>query len=151
MSVCRTIAMIALPALMASAQSHTPAQAENIVKKAIAYARQNGIEKLLLQTNLPHGIFHVGSGSELYLFVYDQKGVARANGFQTEYVGTSRLDVKDADGFYQVREFIKTAKTKGSGWVEYRFANPVTKQTERKATYVEGYENHVFCCGIYKK
>ena len=135
---------------MASTPTYTPAQAERIVKSAIAYADKNGIDNLLLQTNLPHGTFHVGTGSELYLFVYDQKGVAKANGYETNLVGTSRWDVQDADGKYQVREFIKLAKSKGSGWVDYKYSNPITRKVEHKATYVEARENLVFCCGIYK-
>ncbi|WP_306598641.1 cache domain-containing protein [Geothrix sp. 21YS21S-2] len=142
--------LLALTCLVANAQTSERTQAERIVQKAIAYARQDGMDKLILQTNLPHGIFHVGSGSDLYLFVYDLKGVAKANGFQSELVGTSRWDVKDAKGLYQVREFIKVARTKGRGWVDYHFVNPITRKVEPKATYVEAHEGFVFCCGSYR-
>jgi len=134
MNYVKYLTLTALTCLVASAQSFTPAQAEKIVHSGIAYVKQNGMDKMVLQATLPHGVFHVGTGSELYLFVYDQKGKAIANGFQTELVGTSRWDVKDADGKYQVREFIKTAKTKGNGWVDYKFLNPITKTVEPKAT-----------------
>ena len=150
MNHCKFLPIVLFSCLMANAQSYTPAQAEKVVKGAVAFAKQNGMEKLILETNLPHGVFHVGAGSELYLFIYDVKGNAIANGYETDLVGKNRLEVKDAKGKFQVREFIKVAKTKGSGWVDYSFSNPLTKKIEPKATYVEGHENFVFCCGIYK-
>jgi len=150
MNAWKLSALVSLTCLGAHAQSFTPAQAEKVVKGAVAYARQNGMDNLVLQTKLPHGVFHVGSGSELYLFAYDHKGVAVANGYQPELIGSNRWDVKDADGKFQVRDMVRVARTKGSGWVKYKYSNPVTRKVEDKATYVEAFENFVFCCGIYK-
>jgi hypothetical protein len=130
----------------------TPAQAENIVKHAIVYAKQNGVEKLFLQTNQPGGVFYAGPGSEMYLFVYDLKGEMMAIGFNpAALVGKNRMDLKDSDGKLFVREFLKVAKEKGHGWVDYRYSNPLTKQVEPKTTYVELADGLVYCCGIYKK
>ena len=134
-----------------SAQGHTAAQAETLVKRAIAYARQNGMEKLIAQTNAVGGVFHVGQGSELYLLVYDLKGVAVANGFKKELVGTNRFDAKDVDGKFYVREYLSVAKAKGNGWVDYKFANPMDGKIEPKTAYVEAYDAYLFCCGIYGK
>jgi signal transduction histidine kinase len=142
--------MVLVSCLAASAQTFTPAQAENVVKRAIVYANQNGMDQLILQTRLPHGIFHVGTGSELYLIVLDDNGILRANGYKPELVGTDRLAVKDADGKFYMREVLKMAKTKGTGWVDYKFSNPLTQKVEGKTTYVERYQNYAICCGIYK-
>ena len=42
------------------------------------------------------------------------------------------------------------AKTKGSGWQDYKFVNPETKQIEPKSMYIEKYDNVIVACGIYK-
>ena len=145
-------AVAALSCLTAQAQSTVPAQAEAIVKRGISYAKANGIEKLCQQVNQVDGIFHVGKGSELFLFVYDQQGVMKAFGYNSaDFVGKHRIDVKDADGKLFVRDIVKTAQTKGSGWVDYKFTNPVTNKVEPKTTYVEMSNDLIFCCGIYKK
>jgi cytochrome c len=144
------IALAGLSCLLLNAQGHTPAQAENIVKRAIVYAQKNGMDKLIQQTNQSNGVFHVGSGSDLYLLVIDKKGIARANGFRADIVGTNRLVVKDVDGKYYMRDLLEMAKTKNTGWVDYKFANPISGRIEQKSTYFEVYEDFAVCCGIYK-
>lgn len=142
----------AVLSLLLAAPPTIPAQAEAIVKRGIAYAKANGMEKLFQQVNQADGVFHVGKGSELFLFVYDQQGVMKAFGFNSaEFVGKHRIDVKDADGKLFVREIVKVAQTKGSGWVDYKFTNPASNNVEPKTTYVEMHDGLIFCCGIYKK
>ena len=148
MSYNRWMCLAALSCVLAQAQSP---KAENIVKRAIAYAKANGVVKLVEQTNRPDGVYHVGSGSELYLYLYDLKGLMVANGYKTELVGKSRWDAKDPDGKFFVREFLAVAKSKGSGWVDYKYSNPLDSKIEAKTSYIELYEDHVFCCGTYKK
>ena len=47
-------------------------------------------------------------------------------------------------------EFVTVATTKGSGWVDYKYQNPKTKQMDIKTTYVEKVEDIIICCGIFK-
>ena len=150
MGYLRSMALAALACLSVQAQ-HTPAQAEAIVKRAIGYAKQHGKDKLIQQTNQADGVFHVGSGSDLYLFVYDTQGLMLAIGFNpAAYVGKNRLDTKDPDGKAFVKEFITVAKTKGSGWVDYKYANPVSGKVEPKTSYVELADGIIYGCGVYK-
>ena len=145
------VSLMVCSCLAVHAQS-SPGQAEALVRRAIGFARQNGAEKLCEQVNHGDGLFHADTGSETYLFVYDQEGVMRAYGFNAaDHVGRHRLDVQDPDGKYYVREIVRTAKLKGRGWVDYKYANPRTGQVEPKSTYVEGFGNLIFCCGIYRK
>ncbi|HLO66388.1 MAG TPA: cache domain-containing protein [Holophaga sp.] len=143
-----TAALVLLPALAAPAQS-TPAQAENLVKRAVAYAKANGMDKLIKETN--QGIFHVGSGSELYIFIYDMQGVVKAIGFNTqELVGKNRWDLKDPDGKYIVRELLEVAK-KGGGWVDYKYPNPLSGKMEHKTSYAVLCDGLMVGSGTYKK
>jgi signal transduction histidine kinase len=66
-------------------------------------------------------------------------------------IGKDLSDLKDADGKYFVRERIELVKKKGSGWQDYKFVNPVSKQIEPKSMYVERYEDVIVGCGVYKK
>lgn len=59
--------------------------------------------------------------------------------------------MKDADGKAFIKSLIDTAQKRGSGWVEYKWPNPVTKVIESKSTYVEKAGNLIVACGIYKK
>lgn len=145
------LALFLLPLQVASAQAPAMNKAENLVKRAIAYAQQNGIDKLIQQTNQANGIFHVGSGGELYLYIYDLQGMMKANGFKTDLVGHSRFDAKDTEGKFFVREFINTVKTSGKGWVDYKYPNPLDGKVEEKTAYIEGFQELIFCCGTYRK
>jgi len=147
----KLIPIVVLSCALAIAQTHTPAQAENIVHKAMEYAKQNGMAKLIEQTNQSDGRFHVGKGSDLYLFIYDQAGICLGMGFSPQgFVGVNRMSVKDQDGKQYIREFILLAKTKGNGWVDYKRLDPVTNKIESKTSYVELYDDLVLGCGIYK-
>lgn len=141
-----------LPCIMASAQSPTPAQAESLVKRAVTYAKTNGIEKLIQQTNQGNGVFHVGSGGEMYLFVYDQAGICKAIGFNSvELVGKDRSGLKDPDGKMIVKDMLALGKAKGKGWVDYKYPDPVSGKMLAKTSYIEMHEGLLFGCGIYKR
>jgi signal transduction histidine kinase len=140
-----------LPCVMASAQAPNAAQAEALVKQAVAFAKQNGMDKLIQETNQGSGKFHVAAGSELYIFIYDQQGVVKAIGYNTAaLVGKSRIDMKDPDGKMVIRELINVAKTKGSGWVDYKYPDPTDNKVKQKTSYVELSDGLIIGSGVYK-
>lgn len=126
------------------------AKALATVKEAIAFGKKNGKEALLKEVNTAAGRFHVKSGDDVYVFVYDMQGLCLGMGFQTAAIGTNRWDLKDPDGKFILREFVNMVKTKGNGWVDYKFPNPKTNKIEAKTTYVEGMDGWVLGCGVYK-
>jgi len=126
----------------------TKAEAEAMVKKAVAYIKENGKEKAFAEFNNKKGKF---VDRDLYIMVYDMNGKALAHGANQKMVGKDFIDMKDPDGVPYVKERIEIAKTKGKGWQEYKFTNPVTKQIEPKIVYLEKYEDMIVCCGAYKK
>ena len=145
-------ACLTAAAVGAHAPAPAPAKAEAIVNRAVAYANQNGMDKLIQQTNQANGIFHVGAGSELYLFIYDQQGFVKAIGFNTAaLVGKCRMDLKDPDGKMIIQEFIQTAQSKGKGWVDYKYPNPIGNSIESKSSYIVLSKGLILGCGIYKK
>jgi cytochrome c len=125
----------------------SPEQAVGLVKKAIGYYKANGLEKSLDEFSNPKGQFKEG---EVYIFAYDLTGTMLAHP-NPALIGHNLTDVPDADGKMFRKEFVTTALTKGSGWVDYKYQNPKTKAMERKTTYVEKVDDLIICCGIFKK
>ena len=124
--------------------------AVELVKKAVAYYRANGPEKLIEEGNNPKGQFVKGT---LYVYVnmLDKAGTTLVHPINPSLVGTSSIALQDIDGKFFIKEMATVAKEKGEGWVEYRFKNPKTGEVGRKASYVERVEDLVVGCGVYLK
>ena len=151
MSFIQYAGAFVLPCLMASAQSTNATKAEALVKQAVAFAKANGVDKLLQETNNGSGKFHVAVGSDLYIFIYDQQGVVKAIGYNTgALVGKNRIDMKDPDGVMVIQGLLKLANTKGKGWFDYKYPDPTDNKVKGKSSYVELYEGLVIGSGIYK-
>ncbi|GFO67595.1 hypothetical protein GMLC_11740 [Geomonas limicola] len=124
----------------------SPDQAIRLVKKAAAFYKEQGLEKALEEFSNPKGQFKEG---EVYIFAYDLTGTMLAHP-NPALIGQNLTDVPDANGKLFRKEFVTVAMTKGSGWVDYKYQNPKTKQMEQKTTYVEKVEDIIICCGIFK-
>lgn len=120
------------------------------VKKAVAYVKANGKEKAFAEFDNTNGKF---IDRNLYIFVYDLNGVnlAIGNGNSAKMAGKNLLDMRDAEGVYLVKGLIQVAKTKGQGWFDYHWPNPVTKTVESKSSYVERVDDYLIGAGIYKQ
>jgi len=104
--------VVALPCLCLSAQLPNSTKAVALVKSAVAYAKQNGVDKLIQETNDPDGKFHVASGGELYVFVYDMRGIVKAIGYNTAaLVGKNRYELRDSDGVPFIQKMIELSQT----------------------------------------
>jgi signal transduction histidine kinase len=121
--------------------------AKALVKKAAAYMKENGNEKAFAEISNQHGKFVKG---DLYVFVFDPKGVMLAHGANAKLIGKNLYDLKDPDGVYFTRDILNVAK-KGGGWTpKYKFTNPTSKKIENKITYGEPVGDLTVACGIYE-
>lgn len=141
------IILCCAPAIWAQDQK---TQAQAMVKAAVAFARAHGGEALLRETNQGRGRFHARTGEDLYLFIYDLQGVCRAIGYQSQLVGLNRWGLRDPDGKLFLQEMIHLARTKGSGWVNYKYPHPSTGKILDKSSYVELLDGWVVGCGAYR-
>jgi len=149
MRIIRIAALaIAAFAVSVSAHANDAAEATAMVKRAVAFIKENGRDKALAEFNNPAGSFKKG---DLYIFVTNVKGTMLANGANAKLIGKELIDLKDSDGKFFVKEYIEVANTKGAGWSDYKWVNPTTKAIEAKSTYVEKVDDLVVGCGIYKK
>lgn len=132
---------------MAAGEQGSAAEATALVKKAIAYIKANGREKAFAEFSNPNGPFR---DRDLYMTTVDTDGKMLAHGVNPKLVGKSLIELKDIDGKHFVKEYIDLAKTKGNGWVDFKWPNPITKVVQQKSMYVEKMDDLVVGCGIYK-
>lgn len=134
--------------ITAQAQAQTEEAAKALVKKAVAHVKEHGIEAACKDFANPAGGFIQG---ELYIYVQDMQAKMICHATNSRLNGKDLIDLKDADGKQFNKEMVELAKTKGNGWVDYRWVNPVTKQIQPKSSYVERADSLMVGAGIYKK
>lgn len=132
----------------ASEEFGTKEEAVAMVKRAVAEIKAEGLNKVVAEVNNPKGKY---KDRDLYIMIYDMKGKNIAHGANPKMIGKDLYDLKDIDGNYFIRERLEIAKTKGSGWQEYKFTNPVTQKIEPKILYIEKVDDVVVTSGAYKE
>ena len=136
-----------LLATSASAAEHgSAAEAKAMVQKTIATMKKNGVEATVADINKRDGQY---IDRNLYVVVYDLSGKNLAH-MNPKMAGKDMLELKDVDGKYFIKERVEIARKQGSGWQEYKFVNPLSKQIEPKSMYIEKYADVIVGCGIYK-
>ncbi|MEN9309364.1 MAG: hypothetical protein RL173_3296 [Fibrobacterota bacterium] len=118
-----------------------------LVNEAAKFLKANGKEKALQEINKPDGKWVKG---ELYVFAYDFQGVIVAHPKNAKLVGKNMLEVPDVDGKLFRKDIVEAAKSKGTGWVDYKYKNPETGKIEEKTTFVLKSGDVILCCGIYR-
>jgi len=118
------------------------------VEKAAEYLKNSSDRKKVYEEmSDPHGRFVKG---DLYIFVNTLEGITVAHGQNPKLVGKEMHELKDADGKFFIKEITEVAKTKGKGWVDYKWINPVTGKILEKTTYCQRAGDVYIGCGIYK-
>lgn len=123
-------------------------EAKDLVKRAAAYVKYQGREKGVAEINKPRGMFDKG---ELYVFAYDLHGTMIAHPKNPELIDRNLIDIPDSDGKLFRKEIVHKAKVRGSGWVDYVYLNPETKEMEHKTTYLLKVGDLILCCGAYRE
>jgi cytochrome c len=88
---------------------------------------------------------------DLYPFIYDMSGKCVAHGARPALIGKNLIDLKDQDGKLLIREMVTVVKGPGSGWVDYKWPNPLNNKIEDKSSYVEKMGDYFVGVGIYKQ
>jgi hypothetical protein len=157
-SVAAILALIVVPFIILTAPlAHavgSAAEAEALVKKAVAYVAANGVDKSIAAFNKKDGEFVKG---ELYVFMFrvSNKPGARivtlAHSANPGLVGKDLYDLKDPNGKPFMVAMSKKAMEEKGGWVDYKWSHPITKKVADKRSYVlPATSDVVVGCGIYK-
>jgi signal transduction histidine kinase len=133
-------------ATLANAQAK-PDDAQAWVKKAIEFFNANGKDKAIAAFNDGKGQF---VKDDLYIYVLDLNGKMLAHPNAT-LIGQDFMVKKDADGKLFAVDIVTIAKEKGSGWVDYKWDNPVKKCVDPKTVYFEKVGDVIIASGAYKK
>jgi len=145
------VAIVALvPGLAFADASHgTADEAKAMADRAAALVKSAGPEKAFAAIDdKSNKDFH---DRDLYVFVRSMDGNTVAHGANMGMIGHTSLQSKDADGKLYNKEIMELANSKGSGWVDYRWPNPVDKKIEQKSSYIEKAGNYVVGVGVYKQ
>lgn len=143
-----SLSLFAMSSTALAADKGTPDEAVAMVKKAVALIKSDGKEKAFAAISDPtNTTFH---DRDLYIYVYDLNGVALAHGNNPKMVGKPLIGLKDNEGKPMIKEMVDLAKSKGKGWVDFKWPNPVTKAVEAKSGYIEKVDDMLVGSGIYK-
>lgn len=147
-SLMLSLGLLASSTTLAAADRGTPEEAVAMVKKAVALVKAEGKDKAFAAISDPaNKTFH---DRDLYIYVYDLNGVALAHGNNPKMVGKPLITLKDYEGKPMIKEMVDVVKAKGSGWVDFKWPNPVTKTVESKSGYVERVDDFLIGSGAYK-
>ena len=126
----------------------TADEAKALVEKAASFYKANGKENTLKEVSNPKSQFVKG---DLYVYAYAlSDGTTLAHPINPKLIGKNMVAVPDPDGKLFRKEIWEQAKTKGTGWVDYKYLNPETKKIEHKTTYLLKVDDLILCCGVYK-
>jgi hypothetical protein len=121
-------------------------QARRWVQGAIALYESAGKQATLVRIADPEGPFVEG---ERYIFALDLDGNLLAHPFSKQLVGQNLSNLTDHDGKSFIEKVVATSKTRGYGFIEYRWALPNSNDDLHKTVFFERVDEMVLCSGFY--
>lgn len=122
--------------------------AKQIVERAVAFYKASGKRIALAEYTNPNGQF---VHDEMYVYALNPRGTMLGHGVNEKFVGEEFIDIKDYDGKMFIKEIVDIANKEGSGWVTYKWYNPVTKEVLPKTVYFRKVDDLIICSGIYEE
>jgi len=130
-------------------ENGTPAEAQAMVEKGVAYLEAQGREAFLAEINrMSEGQF---VERDLYLMALtadDYRFVG--HGINPRILGVDSRNSKNVENKFYIRELVDSAKRDGQGWYEYQWNHPITNEVKVKSTYFHRVGDLVIACGAYK-
>jgi methyl-accepting chemotaxis protein len=123
-------------------------EAVAMAKAGYEFYKSNGRDALNAEINkLGNGKF---IDRDLYLMTIGvDDAVFYSHGNNPRVLGLGPQS-KDVDGKLFVREMADQARAKGEGWIDYKWAHPITNEIKTKASYFIKAGDLVIACGVYK-
>jgi hypothetical protein len=138
------VPLLLAPAVYAAGQA-TPDDAKAMAIKAAEYLKSAGPDKAFPEFDAKDGPWH---DRDLYVTVQDSNGVMVAHGTNAGLIGKPMLDLRDVDGKAFNREI---HEIKDTGWVNFKWQNPLTKAVEPKTMYEVRVGEYIVGVGAYAK
>lgn len=123
-------------------------EAKRIVQDVISYIHSDGLEAATEEIKkLYKGHF---IDRDLYAIIYSFDGKILAHGSNSRLWDADWTQIKDVEGKYFNREMAKVLQTQKSGWTDYKWVHPLTKEIMTKSAYFEKVDSVFVVCGHYK-
>ena len=124
----------------------TPDEAKAMLAQAVEYYTKVGRVQALSDFTKMKSPF---GDRDLYVVCIGPDHKISANGGFAQYVGMSADVMKDADGKSLGKAIWDQAQASGEGSIDYMWINPVSQQTEKKATFFKKVGSDVCGVGAY--
>ena len=127
----------------------TPAEAKQMVERGLAHIKEVGTAKAFEDFSAPTGKWH---NKDIFIFCYKSDGTCACSGGSKGLIGKNLNEMKYLDGQLHTKIQAEIANTKGSGWDEYPWPNPISKKIETKQSFVAKVPgwNGFIAAGAYK-
>lgn len=120
------------------------ADVRKMIDDALLHIREVGIETAFRDFNNPENKrWHY---KDLYIFCSKMDGMTDCHGANSALLGKNLYLMQSVDGQYFVRDSAEIVRKNGSGWLNYKRANPLTRQVENKRVFVikvPGYDGFI--------
>jgi len=126
------------------------------LRRGVDFARANGVEKLIEVLKNPDDqrrASFVSGNYYIWIFRTDFKSnaIVIAHPINKAIENRDFFAIKDADGKMFMKDIIRMANYKESGWVLYKWAHPSTMKAEAKLTYFYRIGDYILNDGFYLK
>ncbi|MEG3639535.1 cache domain-containing protein [Magnetococcus sp. PR-3] len=120
-----------------------PMEAKSLTIKAMQQVDSQGADAAYKAFAVSGGAFQP---KDLYMFCLDMNGVMTFHAKKPQLAGKNLLAFnKYGETFFA--DMTELAKTKGEGWVNYKWPYPGTEEIREKASYIKASADKSFYCG----
>ena len=127
----------------------TPAQARELLNRAVAAVKEKGAQAAVAAFNALDGGF---VQDDLYVFAIDMNSQRfLAHGAMPKLVGSDGRAVRDPKGKAIVADMVNIVSRKGEGELDYAWRNPVTDKPETKHSFIRRVDDMLVGVGYYMR
>jgi cytochrome c len=132
------------PVLAQDETRATEAEALRMIEDALGYIKEVGVDKAFSEFSDREN--KRWQYKDLYVFCSKFDGMTDCHGANRALLGKNLYWMQTVDGQYFVKDSSDLVLKSGSGWLNYKRANPQTKQVEDKKVFViavPGYDGFI--------
>ncbi|NMF91148.1 cache domain-containing protein [Aromatoleum petrolei] len=127
----------------------TPAQAKELLERAVATVKDKGAPAAVAAFNALDGGF---VQDDLYVFAIELKSQRfLAHGAMPKLVGSDGRALRDPKGKAIVADMVNIVSRKGDGELDYAWRNPVTDKLETKHSFIRRVDDMLVGVGYYTR
>jgi signal transduction histidine kinase len=115
-----------------------------LVKKAVAFLKENGRNKALEEFSNPSGRF---AAQNHYFFAYELGGKCVANAADRNMVGRAMVAIANRSSNSESQDIAADSKKSEIGWKYCVFTDTASNKSEKRIAYLEKVDDLIIGCG----